>query len=308
MPSPAMSTSPFCRRRMATSGSWPISTVKPSRLGRLAEVVRVAREGRGAGPMDPVLQQEGAGADRMLAEVAVGGLHGLLRHGGGEVERQHVEEGGVGLREPEADRAVVDDLDARHRLGRAVRHLVGADDGVEEAGAGPLRLGVGGPLDRVFHVARHHFAAVGELHAGVELERVGEAVRRHLVAVRQRGHELGGARLVVHQPREQRVDHRPVLPVVADRGVERRDVVLVGDGDRAALARRIGVGLRGHGCGEGQGERRGGRGGLQPRGVIGRVSFMAFTGRGCAGRAGGRRGRRAGCRAPRPGPTPASRP
>ena len=34
MPSPAMSTSPFCSRRIATSGSCPISTRKPSRFGR----------------------------------------------------------------------------------------------------------------------------------------------------------------------------------------------------------------------------------------------------------------------------------
>ena len=43
------------------------------------------------------VELEGAGADRMLAEVGAVLLDLLLRHDDGEVDRHHVQEGGVGL-------------------------------------------------------------------------------------------------------------------------------------------------------------------------------------------------------------------
>src|SRR3546814_3497811 len=52
---------------------------------------------------------------------------------------------------------------------------------------------------------------------------IGKAVVGDLVALGEVRHQFGGARLVVHQPVEQALDHRPVLPVVADRRVEGGD-------------------------------------------------------------------------------------
>ena len=78
-------------------------------------------------------------------------------------------------------------------------------------------------------------AAIVELDAFAQLEGVDQPVVRDGVAFREVGDQLGRAGLVVHEPVEQALDHRPVLPVVADRGVERGDVVLVGDHHLAAL-------------------------------------------------------------------------
>ena len=215
MPSPRMSTSPRCSRSSATSGSWPDLERDPVELGHAGlEVVGVALEHEPLAER-PFRQLEGAGADRVLAEVGAVLVDLLLGHGVGEVDRHDVEEGGVRPRQLEHDRVRIGHLDARDRA--------------EEAGAGALRGGVQHALDRILDVLGRQLAAVVELHAGAQLEGVGLPVGRDLVALGQVRHELHGAGLVVHQPVEQALDDRPVLPVVADRRVERGDVVLVGD-------------------------------------------------------------------------------
>ena len=145
-----------------------------------------------------------------------------------------------GRRQLELHRVRIDDGDAGEALGLAAGDVVIALDRGEEAGAGALRLRVGDAVERVFHVVGRHLAAVVEFHAVAQLEGEGLAVGRDLVALGEVGPELRRAGLVVHQPVEQALDHRPVLPVVADRRIERGDVVLVGDGDLAAL-----LGVRG---------------------------------------------------------------
>ena len=205
----------------------------------LAPIVRIALEDEVLAER-PIGQLVGAGADRMLAEIGAVFLDLLLRHDMREVDRHDMQEGGVGPGQLELHRIGIDDGDAFQALGRSGGNGVIAFDRGEEAGAGALRLGVGDAVERVFHVVGGHLAAVVELDAVAQLEGEGLAVRRNLVAFGELGPEVGGAWLVVHQPVEQALDHRPVLPVVADRRIERGDVVLVGDGDGAAL---LGVGV-----------------------------------------------------------------
>ena len=190
----------------------------------------------------PLGELEGAGADRLFAEVAAGGVHRFLGHDRGEVQRHHVQEGGVGAAEGDLDGGRVDDLDTVERGGGAVGHGVVALDRAEEAGAGGLGLGVGDAVEGVFHVLGGHLAAVVELDAGAEVEGEGLAVLGDLVALGEAGAQLGGAGDVVHQAVEDRLDHRPVLPVVADRRIEGGHVVLVGDDDVAA-GLGVGIGL-----------------------------------------------------------------
>ena len=61
------------------------------------------------------------------------------------------------------------------------------------------------------------------------LGRVGEPIVRNSIVVGQVGLEFRGARLVVHKPVENRLDHRPISPVIADLGIERRQVVVEGN-------------------------------------------------------------------------------
>ena len=72
-------------------------------------------------------------------------------------------------------------------------------------------------------------AAVVEFQAVAQLERIGLAVIGNGVAFGEIGLELRRAGLVVHEPVEDRLDHRPVLPVIADLRVERGEVVVEGD-------------------------------------------------------------------------------
>ena len=145
-----------------------------------------------------------------------------------EVDRHDVQEGGVGPRQLE--RRVGSTTRCRKLVGRRGDSSMPAIEPKKPA-PGLCVFGLSDALDRVFHVVGGQLAAIVELHALAQLEGVGLAVRRDLVALGEVGHELGGAGLVVHQPVEQALDHRPVLPVVADRRVERGDVVLVGDDD-----------------------------------------------------------------------------
>ncbi|MPL80474.1 hypothetical protein SDC9_26374 [bioreactor metagenome] len=212
-------------------------------------------------PDRPVAQLEGAGADRVLAEIGAPFLDFLLRHDRGEVQRHHVQEGGVGARQLDLHGGGVEDGHARQAGGRAVGHRVIAGDRAEEARAGRLRCGRGDAVERIFHVLGGHLAAVVELHALAQVEGIGLAVGRDLVAFGKPRAQLGGARHVIHQPVEDRLDHRPVLPVVADRRVERGDVVLVGDDDVAAGFGVLigGVVLRRGEAGEGQRHRKSAR-------------------------------------------------
>ena len=254
--SPRMSTSPFCRRSSARDRLLADLEDDLVELGvALVVVAFVPREDE-ALAQGPLGEAEGAGADRVLAEVLAMLLDGLLRHGMGEVERHDVEEGGVGAREGEADGAVVDHLDAGEALGVTSRHLVEARDHAEEPSTRALRLGADDAVDRVLDVVGHQLAAVVEGDALLEREGVGEAVLADLVALGQVRNEIGGAGLVVHQAVEQALDHRPVLPVVADGRIERADIVLVGDDHRAALLDVLGM----DGAGGEHEADRGGRG------------------------------------------------
>ena len=220
----------------------------------VAEVVLVALE-HDALAERPLGHLVGAGAHRVAAEVLAELLHRLLRDGEAEVDGHDVQEVRVGLAELEHHGAIVGRGDAGQLVRLAGDHLVESRDLPEEALAGALCLGIDGTLDGVLDVGGHQFAAVVERHAVAQHEGVGELVVRDRVALGEVRDQLGGARLVVHQPVEQGFDHRPVLPVVADRRIERGDVVLVGDDHLPALLARLLARLRGL-RGRRRGERR----------------------------------------------------
>ena len=180
----------------------------------------------------------------MVAEIGAPFLDLLLGHDAGEVEGDHLHEGRVGLGELDLDRIGIDHRHARQGVGLAALNIVKALDRLEEARTGALRLRVGHPVEGVFHVIGGELAAVGELDAVAKLEGVGQAVRRDFVGLGEVGRQLGRARLVVHEPAEQAFQRRPVLPVVADRRIERAEVVLVGDGHLATLLDVRGEGRR----------------------------------------------------------------
>src|SRR4029078_10930960 len=110
----------------------------------------------------------------------------------------------------------------------AVRFLKSLDR-AEEASARTLRFRVDRAFDRPFHVVRGDGPAIVELCLRMELERVLRSVRRDFVALGKLWNEVRRAGLVIHQPVEQALDHRPVLPIVTDCRIERGDVVLEGD-------------------------------------------------------------------------------
>src|SRR5690606_15175121 len=105
--------------------------------------------------------------------------------------------------------------------------------------------GIDHTFDRVFHVLGRHLATVVELHALAQLEGEGRPVFRDFVALREIGTQRGRPGLIIHEPVEQALDHRPVLPVVADGRVKRGDIVLVGDDDFATWF-GVGVAFLGH--------------------------------------------------------------
>jgi hypothetical protein len=185
----------------------------------------------------PFRQFERTGANRVLAEIGTVFLDFFLGHHMREVDRHDVQEGRVGTRQFELHGQRIDDGDAGEPVRLASGGLFITFDRTEEALAGALRRRVHHALDRILHVFGRHLAAVVELDALAQLEGEGLAVRRDLVALGQIGTQGRGAGFVVHQAVEQALDHRPVLPIVADSRVERGHVVLVGDDDLAARLR-----------------------------------------------------------------------
>ncbi len=183
----------------------------------------------------PVRHFEGARADRVAAEVLAMFFDSFFRHGKGEIDREHMKEGGVGPGKREFDCVRIDRLDAGKLGSVAGCNLVEACDHAEKALARALGLRPDHTLDRPLHVISGQFSAVMEFHALMELEGIGETVVRYLVAFGEVRNKFGRAGLVVHQPVEQRLDHRPVLPVVADRRIQGRYIILVGHDHRAAL-------------------------------------------------------------------------
>ena len=112
MPSPTMSTSPFLQAQQRHRRILAELEGELVEIGHaLGVIVRVALEHE---PLarHPFDEFEGAGADRVLAEVGAALLDLLLRHDKGEVDRHEMQEGGVGPRQREHDGVVVGRGDA----------------------------------------------------------------------------------------------------------------------------------------------------------------------------------------------------
>ena len=182
----------------------------------------------------PLGELVGAGADRILAEIGAELLDRLPRHDMREVDRHDVQEGRVRPRQlnwivsgsttvmPESPSAVPADASSKPAI-----------DPKKPAPG----LCVAGSTTRsieYFTSSAVISRPLWNFTPGPKLEGEGHAVFGDLVALGEIGAQRRGARLVVHEPVEQALDHRPVLPVVADRRIERGDVVLVGDDDLAA--------------------------------------------------------------------------
>ena len=186
----------------------------------LTEVVLVTLE-RQALSRHPFHELEGAGSDGLLAPVGARLLDFLLRNDIAEIDRHEMEEGRVGTRQGNRHGLVIGHGDAG-KLGRlAADHVVVAGDRAEVAAARALGRRIDRPLDRILHIGGGDGAAVVELQAVAQLERIGLAVIGNGVALGEVGLEFRRSRLVVHETVEDRFYHRPVLPVVADLRIER---------------------------------------------------------------------------------------
>ena len=153
-----------------------------------------------------------------------------------------MEEGCIGTRKLEDDGARIGGRDTRNGRGLACRGRIIAVDHGEEALARRLGSGIDDAVDRIDDVVGNKLAAVVELDARTQLEGVGQAILGNLIALGEARTQIGRAGLVVHQAVKDRLDHRPVLPVIADRRIERRDVVLVGNDHVATLLRPLCLG------------------------------------------------------------------
>ena len=196
------------------------------------EVVRVLLE-QNLLPQLPLRQAVGASAHRVFAEVGAPLLDFLLGHDKGEVDGHDLQERRVRRLQGDLDGVVVQHLDARQVLGLVAGHVFVTDDRAEEPGARALGFRVDGTFQGVLDVTGLELATVLELHAFLQGEGIDGAILGDGVVRGQVRGQLRGAGLIVHQPVEQALDHRPVLPVITNRRVERGHVVLVGN-DRSA--------------------------------------------------------------------------
>ncbi len=204
----------------------------------LAEIVGVALQ-YDALARHPFNEFEGAGANRLLAPVRPGLLHFLLGHHIAEVDRHQVQESCIGTGEGYDDGAIVRGRNSR-QFGRfAARYLIISLDHAEIAAAGALRGRIGGAFQRIFDIGRSYGAPIVKLQPIAKGECVGQAVIGDGVAFGQVGLQFGGARLVIHQAIENRFDDRPILPVIADMGIERRQIIVERHDGATALFRRL---------------------------------------------------------------------
>src|SRR3984957_4697536 len=228
-----MSTSPFWSLRVATSGSWPISTLKPSRFGRLPKKSALREKTR---------RWPGTHSSSLKAPDPTGFLPksapsaSTTSFGTAEAKLR-----ASTLRKVASGWVSVNLMVESSGVSMPARGV--ADDRMEKAAGGSLCFRIYGALNRVFDIRCRDFPAIDEIGFGVELEGVDQPIGRYGPTVGERRNDLGRAKLVVDKAREQAVDHRPVLPVVTDRGVESRHVVFISDDDCPSLVGRVG-GLR----------------------------------------------------------------
>src|SRR5262249_10822085 len=145
----------------------------------LPEVVVVPDED-GELPGFPLLQLVGAGADRLAAEVLPEPLDLLPRHYHQVGDAQVVGERGRDLAEVQLEGVPVGDLAADQVGALSVEHLLAALDQADEAAPERLVLGRRDALPRVLEVGGLELAAVVELDALLQLDRVDAAIRADL--------------------------------------------------------------------------------------------------------------------------------
>jgi len=158
-------------------------------------------------------ENERAGTNRLAVEfLRRAGLEQLVgvfgRVNRGEAHAQGCEEGGVGMIQSEAHRQRVEGIDLLDQCWQLQRL------GVREAALGDLVPRVG-RVEHAFKAEAHVFGGQAsawgeilgavELHIRVQLEGVGQAVRRHFPAVRQTWHQLAAGGIEVHQAVHQYV-------------------------------------------------------------------------------------------------------
>ena len=164
-----------------------------------------------------------------------------------------MQEGCVGPGQLEDHRLVIGSFNARQFGCLAARYFVVAGDHAEIAAAGTLRGRTDGALERIFDVSRGHYPAIVEFDAVTQREHISQAIVGNRVTLGEIGFQFCRARLVVHEAVENRLDHRPVLPIVAHLRVERGEVVVEGDPCSTSLFWRI---CEGGGCSDCHGECR----------------------------------------------------
>ena len=112
MPSPTMSTWPFCELQQRGQRLGTDLEVDLVQVGHALDVVvGVALEDEFLAEI-PLVEIEGAGAVGVMTVIGTPLLDVLLGDDAGEVERDDLKEGRVGLRERDRDRIGIDDLDA----------------------------------------------------------------------------------------------------------------------------------------------------------------------------------------------------
>src|SRR5215472_12571312 len=130
--------------------------------------------------------------------------------------------------------------------------LLGAFDHTEVALRRTLGLGIEDALEGVLEVRGGHLPAILEFNAVPKLEGVGLTVGGDGVRFGDIRDELKGAGLVVHQATEESLHHRRILPIVADRRIQGRDVILVGNRHGAAMLRFVSSDRQTHGSEDGK--------------------------------------------------------
>ena len=202
-----------------------------------AAIARVPRQ-HDALAAPPLAQHERAAADRLVGEVVAERARAFGRDDRGEEQRELVEEEMIGRRELDRERRRVERAKPRDVRRRAVDELGGADDAAVVLGALRARLRIEDALQAADGVPGGERRAVREHEVRQQLEAVRALVGTHRPAFGERRHDPALV-VVGHERLEEVLLEGPRARVVAEGGVERRDVVGRGDPEDAAALRAL---------------------------------------------------------------------
>ena len=169
---------------------------------------------------DPLIEDEGATADDVTAEILAPAFDGFARDGRREGHRELLQKDRIGRIEMKSDGERIGSLDAGDGFGAMRGEVGGADDRAVILDTLGARGGIEHALDGVLEVGAGDEAAIAEVNVVAQMEGEYGRVGGGLPGGREVGNEVNAGVAVAHQGVEDHLLEHPRIDVVAGSRIE----------------------------------------------------------------------------------------